>query len=256
MELTLTPAARLRAMFGFVCVVSILFEVHVLFVDRDDTFAIEGAQRYDITEFSDGRSVSQAFLMRGEGIRAVSVRLNSNVPASARLRWTLWRGFADEPPMMRAFEEESSLTVRPGGQWVTFNITRDGSSHNRWYTIQLQLLDAARAGPAPAAAPRVTLVASQDNPERGGVLWVNDVRQPGSLLMRADRRGRTLYRRFLTEAAPNLPAPFRSAPVQWLIVGVYHWAFLTFAFAVAIQGSRAARGGGSGTVTPADEQRL
>ncbi len=225
-----------QVIFAMVCLALIGLEAHIVLVARDDTFSIEGQHAYEITEFAAGGVVSHAFLMRGDGMHAVGVRLSSDAAASVRLRWTLWHGFADQPPMMRAFEGEESLAVRAGRQWVTFTVPRDGSSHNRWCTIELQLLDAvpvpARPGSAPAPRPHVSVVASRDNPDRGGVLWVNDVRQPGSLFLRADRRGKTLYRRFLVEAAPNLPAIFRIPLVQWLIVAAYHWAFIVFAYAV------------------------
>ena len=75
-----------------------------------------------------------------------------------------------------------------------------------WYTFEVQLLEADNVAVRPgASARRVALVASSDNPERGGILWVGDTRQPGSLFIRAERQGRTPYRRFVAEVEPNLP---------------------------------------------------
>lgn len=223
-----------RLTFAAVCALAILGEAYLLFGDRDSEFSIEGVKAYTIAAFAAGEPVSHAFLMRGEGLQSVSVRFDSSAAAAVRVKWTLWRGYPDVPKeMSRAFEGVESLDLRPGPQWVTFSFTRDGSSKDRWYTIQVQLLD-----PRPAPFPQVSIVASRDNPDRGGVLFVNDIRQPGSLYIRAERRGRTLYRRFLAEAAPNLPPALRIPAVQWGIAIVLHWALVVFAYAVLVEGVR------------------
>lgn len=230
------PEARPLFLFTLACVVAIVLEVYVVLLDRESTFEIRGEQVYDIAEFAEGRTVTHAFLMRGDGMHAVSVRLTSSAPTSARLRWTLWHSYAEafRAPMSRAFNGETDVTVTPEGSWVTFDVTRDGSSNNRWYTLDVQLVNAPPVGAEPSTAPRVSLVASRDNPERGGILWVNGVRQTGSLMLRADRHGRTLYRRFEAEALPNLPRVFRNELVQWLIAAVAHWAFFTYAYALTV----------------------
>ena len=129
--------------------------------------------------------------------------------------------------MARAFEGVEAFDLRPGGQWKTISFTRDGSSNDRWYTLQMRLLD-----PEPPPAPQVSISASYDNPERGGLLFVNGLLKPGSLNLRAERRGRTLYRQFLAEASPNLPSVLRIPAVQWAIAIVLHWALIVFAYAV------------------------
>lgn len=228
------PLRRLQVVFALLCVAAVAGEAYVLFGDRDSVFSIEGEKAYNVAAFAAGQSVSHAFLMRGEGLQAVSVRLDSTAAASVRVQWTLWRGHPDLPnEMTRAFEGVESLDLRPGRQWTTFGVTRDGSSKDRWYTIQVRLLD-----PRPAPAPQVSIVASADNPDRGGVLFVNEVRQPGSLYLRAERRGRTVYRRFLAEAAPNLPAMLRIPVVQWAIAIAFHWALMVFAYAVVADATR------------------
>lgn len=225
---------RLQVAFALVCVAALAAEAYVLFGDRVSVFSIEGEKVYDVTSFAAGESVSHAFLMRGEGLQAVSVLLDSTAATAVTVRWTLWRGYPDLPKeMTRAFEGVESLDLRPGRQWTQFNFTRDGSSKDRWYTIQVRLID-----PRPAPAPQVSIVASSDNPDRGGVLFVNDVRQPGSLYVRAERRGRTLYRRFLVEAAPHLPATLRTPVVQWAVAILVHWALMVFAYAVLADATR------------------
>jgi hypothetical protein len=75
-------------------------------------------------------------------------------------------------------------------------------------------------------------MASRDNPDLGGVLWVNGARQPGSLFLRADQRGRTRYRQFVNDAEPHLPALLRQPVIQWSVVVAIHAALLTFVAAV------------------------
>lgn len=219
---------RLQVVFALACAATLAVEAYVVFVDRDSVFRIEGEKLYLVDEFATGQSVSHAFLMRGEGLQAMSVRLHSTAATTARVQWTLWRGYPDQPKdMARAFEGTEAFDLRPGRQWKTISFTRDGSSKDRWYTLQLRLLE-----PQPPPSPQVSIVASHDNPDRGGILFVNDLRKPGSLNLRAERRGRTLYRRFLAEAAPNLPTILRAPAMQWVMVIVFHWALIVFAFTV------------------------
>lgn len=226
--------ARRRLFFGLAAATIIGIEAYVILIARDGRFEIKGEQHYEIAEFSTGSTVTHAFLMRGDGLHSISVHLETTAPSSVRVRWTLWHGYLEafRQEMPRAFEGETTASIMPGGRWVTWDVTRDGSSDNRWYTLDVQLLSAVAAGPGPE--PQVSVVATRDNPERGGILFVNGVRQPGSLWLRADRRGRTIYRRFVAEAEPNLPAVLRIEAVQWLLVVVLHWAFFTFAYALLV----------------------
>ena len=230
-------------LFAAGCVAVILFELYTVFVDRDETFAIEGTATYEMPEFASGHPVSHAFLMRGDGLYAIRVLLASDSATDARLRWKLWRGSVDFPPMTPAAGDEAQLVLHPGRQWATFDVVRDGSSNNRWYTLELQLLQptAAPATEGTPPSPRVSLIASHDNPDRGGVLWLDAARQPGSLVLHAGRRGRTLYRRFQAEAAPHLPAVLRMAAVQWLVVVACHWAFIVFAYGVICDARKTSR---------------
>jgi hypothetical protein len=122
----------------------------------------------------------------------------------------------------------ASIDVKRGRQWISLAVPRDGGSHDRWFSIELQLLDAVAGDGGPA--PRVALIATHDNPDRGGVLFVDEVRKPGSLYLRTERRGRTLYDRVLAEAVPNLPSLLRLPAIQLLIAAALHWAFFLFAY--------------------------
>lgn len=231
MKRLVSMVGRRRLIFGLAAVTLMGIEAYVILIAREGRFEIKGEQPYEISEFTTGATVTHAFLMRGDGLHSVSVHLETTAPASVRVRWTLWHSYLEafRQEMSRAFEGETTASIVPGGSWVTWDVTRDGSSDNRWYTLDVQLLTAVAAGTGPE--PKVNVVATRDNPERGGILFVNGVRQPGSLLLRADRRGRTLYRRFVVEAEPNLPGLLRVEAVQWLVVVVGHWAFLTFVYA-------------------------
>lgn len=210
------------------CGAAIAVESYLIFVSRVTTFGIEGERQFHVTEFAAGGTVTHAFLMRGDGLQTVSVRVNSSAATRAKIHWTVWRGYPDVPvEMSLAFEQAQQLQLRPGPQWLSVSLPRDGSSNERWYTVRLRLVD-----PRPAPAPQVSVVASLDNPDRGGVLWINETRQPGSLVMRAERRGRTLYRRFRADAEPHLPAALRPGWVQWGLVGLFHWAVIAFAYAL------------------------
>lgn len=215
-------------------------EAFALLVDQTGTFRTQGRSQYEISEFAEGKVVAHAFLMRGDGLHAVRVKLTSSDATGARLWWRLFAGHPDEPnEMLLAFEGVASLDLRPGPQWQTLSFTRHGSSNNRWFTLELQLLDAvAHSRRLDSPPPRVVLMATHDNPERGGVLWANDVRQTGSLLLDADTLGRTAYRRFKLEAEPHLPAPFRRAFVQGLVVVAFHWAFFVFAWTLLSDAGR------------------
>ena len=215
--------SRPHAVLVLVCVAAIAVEAYVVFLGRHDEFRIEGVQRYALEGFAAGARVSHAFLMRGDGLHAV--RGTPVVPQDLSV----------------AFETVETFDLRPGPQWKSLVFTRDGSSRDRWYTIEVTLLQAVPTAPssgAPSRPARVSLMASRDNPERGGVLWVNGVHQSGSLVMRANRHGRTPYRRFEAEVEPHLPYLLKVHAVQWAVVVAVHWAFVVFAWAVISESRR------------------
>jgi hypothetical protein len=224
-----------RLLFPIGCAVCVLLEAYVFFIDRNDSFTIAGFQTYEVELFAKGMPISHAFLMHGEGLNAVNVQLISRERAEARIEWTLWQGISDAPPLLRAADGEQAATVGPGRTWVRFETPRDGSSNGRWYTIEVRLLD-ARVAARPAERADVRIMATLDNPDRGGVLWHGASRQPGSLLMRADRTGRTRYRHFRMEQMRNLPTWLRPPVVQWSIVVALHWAFFVAVRAILSDG--------------------
>jgi hypothetical protein len=206
-------------------------EGYIVFVDRDGVFAIESRNVDEIAEFGNGAVVSHAFLMRGDGLHSVRIQLNTDVRATVRIQWVLWNGTPEQPAQFaRAFDGVAAFNVSPGRKWHALHFPRNGSSNDRWFTIELRLLDVAAA--SGSRRPQVSLVASRDNLRLGGALWVNEARKPGSLFLRAAFTGRTLHRRFLIEAVPQLPDFFQIAFVQWTVFGLLHCAFLVFAYSV------------------------
>ena len=226
---------RSELVFWIGCAVCVLLEAYVFFIDRHGTFTIAGFDTYEVAEFAQGMPVSHAFLMQGEGLNAVNVQLTSDTRADARLEWTLWQGISDAPPLLRAAGGERTIRVGPGGTWARFESPRDGSSNNRWYTIEVRLLEAHAAG-APGTPAAVRIMATRDNPDRGGVLWYGATRKTGSLLMSAEREGRTRYRQFRMEHRDNLPPALRSPVALWAIVVAAHWAFFVAARAILRDG--------------------
>lgn len=209
-------------------------EAYALFVFQGGSFRVQGVREYDLTEIGAGRTISHAFLMRGDGLNAVNLRFSSPRKTEVTVQWRLWRGMPDLPETITlAFEGTEQFILRAGRQWKPFSFTRDGSSRDRWYTFEVRLLKTESVSQPSAATPAsLALVASSDNPERGGVLWIDKTRQPGSLVLRADRQGRTLLRRFEAEVEPHLPALLQIGAVQWTAVIAVNVAMLTVALAL------------------------
>lgn len=228
---------RLRTLFVLGCAAVMAVEGYVLFVDRDHTFSIQGRKTYLLSEFGDGIPIAHAFLMRGNGLRAVRVRFSSVAPATVRLRWQLLRQPAPDETLSIeelsiAEEGTRELRLEPGRTWVTFPVTRDGSSHDRWYSFETQRVDLPPA--EIRDRERAGLLATRDNPDRGGSLFVAGVNQPGSLVLRADRVGHTLHQRFVAEVEPNLPRWLRWPAVQWIVGLILHAAVAVHAHALLI----------------------
>lgn len=205
--------------------VSALVVVEILLLVTVDTtpFTIRGHDTQTVHATHDaGLTIEHSFLMRGEGLRAVAVELNAGSVMDTTIEWTLWRGHKDRPASLTpAARMTESVRLHRGRQWVRLPVTRDASSHDRWYTIEMRLPGSA---PPHQQDRRVGVMASRDNPARGGVLWIDGNRQPGSLHLRAERRGRSLQRRFAAEVEPNLPAVLRNPLAQVAIAILFHWA--------------------------------
>jgi hypothetical protein len=233
--------SKLQIGFAAAWLAVLVAEAWVVLIARESAFTIQGLRRYGIAEFNDGKPVMQAFYMRGDGLQSVAAQIIADRPAIAHVKWTLWRGFLDEPPMIVAAQGAQDVNVGRGRGWTRFAVTRDGSSDNRWYTFELQLLDKSAEGGGDGPPPRIELAASRDNPDRGGALWVDGIRQPGSLVMRAERRGQTVRDRFQTRAAPHLPGWLQNELTQWLIVAMLHWAAVVASYGLIFDERRVSK---------------
>ncbi len=268
-------AFRLRTLFALGCAAAIAVEGYVLFFDRHHTFNIQGRRTYLLSEFGDGIPIAHAFLMRGNGLRAVRVQFSSSASTTVRLRWQLFRQQATDekqttlewgqrelrldadrnwatfpatpgrsPEKLSIMEGGTrELRLEAGRTWATFPVTRDGSSHDRWYVFDAQLVDPPSTDVRGGA--QIALLATHDNPDRGGSLWVAGANRPGSLVLGADRVGHTLYQRFVAEVEPNLPRWLRWPAVQWIIGLALHAAVAVHAYALLIDRHRRGRDDGT-----------
>lgn len=227
-----------RPAFWGVAAALLVVELLVLSRAGSTPFITQGRENVVVRSTNDNPlTVEHAFLMRGAGLNGVVIELDALVLTDVTIEWTLWRGHRDEPDTMtRAYQSSESVRLHRGRQSVRLSFTRDASSHDRWYTIQLRVL----GEPGAPDERNVGVVVSRDNPMRGGVLWVDDVRQPGSLRLRAERQGRSLLRQFETEVVPHLPAPLRNPVAQAAIAILFHWALLLVALSLVGEAQGAA----------------
>ncbi len=140
----------------------------------------------------------------------------------------------------------TTINAAAGEHWQRFAFPALERSTDRWYAFEIQLLEPRPIGKGAGEPDRragIGIVASADNPARGGKLWIDAVRQPGSLFLRAE--GSTMYERFAATVEPNLPRVFRYALVQIAIGLVSLWALVTAIDAVLL-----GRRSGAGSKVP------
>jgi hypothetical protein len=200
---------------------------YILFF-RHAIFQIEGERPVPIEAFGDGATVTHAFLMDGDGLRAISVRIVADQPLSLRVVYKLLRlydpapGAENNPNLYTAtYAWTGTLSLRAGDQWQRIEFPSVGKSHDRWYGFEIRLLDATNLARRPAQSPRpsVRVMASEDNPPRGGKLWINGVRQHGALFIRA--HAGTIYEQFMLGDSVF----WRDHPLVPVIVVGVAWAF-------------------------------
>jgi hypothetical protein len=243
-------APRYRLVFGAACVVLALYEMWTFFVREAPAVSIQGSHRRLVEEFGRGAPISQAFLMIGNGLRAIDVRFDADTPATLLMRCELTQiptPGTTEPVVARAWFE----TVKriSGTEWRRLSFPAVEASNARSFVLRLQLIRAVAADGDPAAAlmrapadgdPRVAVLASKENVVVGGVLSIADRRQNGSLFLRAFTRTRTAYSRFRADVAPTLPGVLKNPIVELAILIVYQWALLTVIFSVLAGASNGA----------------
>lgn len=194
---TSTHRGRLGlALFVGGCVFLIAYPVWSV-LNRPIALRIEGTEPLSIAEFGTGAAVRHAFQMPVDGLSEISVRISADQSSTLTLFCRLLQvsdSSDGAESHLDAYSEiyrwTERLNVRVGEGWHRFEFPSVGTSKGRWYAFEVRLLEASptRMPAAAATRPAVGIAASRDNPARGGKLWVDGVRQPGSLFIRAHRR--------------------------------------------------------------------
>ena len=242
------PAWKRRAALAlFVCGCAWLTGYETWFVFFSDlSMRIDGKQPVAITEFANGVPVFHAFLMNGDGLRAVSVRIVAEQPASLRVAYKLLRLYDRDPasimirtgtPRCTAGPTDYSTGLATTGSASHFRQSRSPTTRCTRLKSAWQATSAGRS--AANGRPAVSLMASMDNPPYGGALWIDGVRQPGSLFIAV--HGDTIYTGLQRRSELILPAVFRDRAVQALIALALQGAFIALAYGVLFSRADATR---------------
>lgn len=166
-------------------------------LNRPVVLRIEGAEPISIAGFGTGATVRHAFQMPVDALSGISVRISSDQSSTLTLFCRLLQvsdrseGAEDHPDAYtEIYRWTERLNVPAGEAWHRFEFPLVDASTGRWYAFEIRLFEASpmRMPAAAATRPAVAIAASRDNPARGGKLWVDGVRQPGSLFIRAHKR--------------------------------------------------------------------
>ena len=205
------------------------------------TVLIQGEQPILMPEFGDGAQLTQAFGMTADGLRAVSVQLTSDRPATVQVSCELQQTFEDRPEVFAEIcSRRTTLHDVSGTQWRRFDFPPVAASAGRFYGFRIRVLEseppAGKGTALPAAErPHVAIAGFSDNVRRGGILWVAGARRVGSLYFQAHGDGETAYSRFRLNVEPRLPAPLRNQALQLALVLMLHWALLTTCLAMLFE---------------------
>jgi O-antigen ligase len=233
---------RYLVCFLLVCASLIACEVYLVLFKQTVIVDTEGEKPFLIDTFGNGATVTHLFLMNGDVLDGVSVRLVADGPASLHVACRLLRLYdadagadSDRNLYSEIYRWVETWSVRAGDRWRRIEFPAVAASNNQWYAFEIRAIDIASALAARdvrGAHPAVSLLASQDNPYRGGKLWINGVRQPGSLSIRA--HGGTMYQQF-RRSESRLPNVLRNRAVQVTVVLVYHCVFLAVAYGLVFR---------------------
>lgn len=205
------------------------------------TVLIQGEQPILMPQFGDGAQLTQAFGMTADGLRAVSVQLTSDRNTTLQVSCELQQTFEDLPgKFAEIYSWTTTLHDVSGTQWRRFDFPPVAASAGRFYAFRMRVLESEplqRKGTVLPAAerPHVAIAGFSDNVRRGGILWVADSRQVGSLYFQAHGDGETAYERFRMNVEPRLPRPLRNQATQLVLVLMLHWALLTTCHAMLFE---------------------
>jgi hypothetical protein len=225
--------SRSRAAACLVAIASIVVgacEAWTVFVRQTPAIIIQGQHERPAYEFGEGARVSQTFQMIGTGLTAFDVKFAADRSATLLLECELAEEDAERPGRLIAVHRWFVTLKRVSGvEWSRITFPPIIQSNKRQYMFRFQLIGAAAAPhpePEKPLRPRVAVIVSTDNVLGGGVLWVGDQRQAGSLSLRAFTQTRTAYRRFRADVAPGLPSWLQNPIVEIAILIAYQWALL------------------------------
>jgi hypothetical protein len=231
---------RVLARALFACACALLFGYATFSVFFKDVIArTEGKQPIDITEFANGATVTHAFRMDGDSLHAVTVRIVADQPSSLSVACKLLRLYDGDPgaenhPNLytEIYRWTDTLRIRAGDHWQRIDFPSVGESNDKWYAFEIRALNVTPNGASqqPGGGPGVRLMASEDNPDRGGELWINGARQPGSLFIRA--HSGTMSEQLGLRDESILPDVLRHRAVQAVVVVAFYVTFAALAYRV------------------------
>ena len=173
------------------------------FFHEDVSFQIRDARPIVIYEFGYGAPVSAAFLMKGNGLHAIDVQLSADRMVTLEVICELRRTDFATPALPRApiYKWTTTIDRVSHTEWRRIEFPRLEKSDNQAYWFRVQLLNASKE----RSRPRIGISASEDNPARGGILWIGDTRHTGSLYMKAHGGGETRYERLGLKLDGRIP---------------------------------------------------
>ena len=233
------------------------YALHQFVTERNPSVQIQGDDRLLIDEFGNGVPVEQVFTMRGDGLRGVSIQLSADRPVTLRADCELRQLFEDAPGVHRALYRWTTDLGRVSGiEWHRIDFPPLQASDRRLYSFRVQVVapsDGQGNGgrlTSPTAAPsrpKIAIAASAAHVPGAGPFLVGEGPWAGSLFLQAHAQGETAYDQFRLTVETRLPRPLRHPLVQACILVAYHWALLTYAYAMLV--------GGFGTPRDADASR-
>jgi hypothetical protein len=244
----------------FVCAVVLLigyeaYALHQFVSELRPSVEIQGEGQLLIEDFGNGVPVEQVFTMRAAGLSGVSVLLAADRPISLRAQCEL-RQVHEEVSGAETllYRWTTDLGRVSGTEWHRIDFPPLPGSDRRLYAFRVQVEKPAAieansernsGGPTTGGGPsrlKVAIAASAARVPGAGRFLVGADPWDGSLFLRAHAEGETAYDQFQRTIDTRLPRPLRSRLVQAGLVIAYHWALLTYAYAMLIAGGSVLQG--------------
>src|SRR5438876_4941251 len=131
-----------RALFACACASLLGYATFVVFF-KDVVARTEGKQPIPIAEFANGTTVTHAFLMDGDSLHAVSVRIVADRPSSLSVACKLLRLYDADPEAeglpnryTEIYRWTDKLRIRAGDHWQRIDFPSVGQSNDKWYAFE------------------------------------------------------------------------------------------------------------------------